>query len=484
MKTKISTRLLAFVLMFVLVVPMLVLTVSAEAKSATLTFDDKAKRTTFNTSKQVWTENGVTFTNNKAASTTNVADYAKPVRLYASSSITVEAPGNITKIVFDCNSSSYATALKNSIGTTATVSVSSDKVTVTLDGSSTTFTVAKLTAQIRMDSLTVDYVTAEESDSTVAIREALNEIDLKMSMGYSYETSFEFVTVSGASTDTLNRELTGIKDTSYANWSDKTTEEGSGAVYAGNSAGGNSAIQLRSNNSNSGIVSTTSGGKIKSITITWNTNSTAGRVLNIYASNTAYTQASDLYNTSKDGDKITSFTYAKGTETQTYVFTEDQDYTFIGLRSNSGALYIDSIVIEWGSESGEDETVKQEVYSNSRFALRLGAQKGLADIEGIDGYGLMVSAGNNTVHYTTDAPSWGNDGEFCYVTLNLGDIINNSVQLSTKFTVKAYVQVGDNKYYSETGKTLSVADMVATYQGLEIPEVAHLYSYLQTKGLV
>ena len=64
--------------------------------------------------------------------------------------------GEISKIVFDCNSSSYATALKNSIGTTAEVSVSSDKVTVTLDGA-TEFVVAKLTAQVRMDAVTVTY---------------------------------------------------------------------------------------------------------------------------------------------------------------------------------------------------------------------------------------------------------------------------------------------------------------------------------------
>lgn len=114
-----------------------------------------ANRTSFTTSKQVFAENGITLTNDKSSSTTDIADYGSPARFYASSKITVEAPGNITIIVFDCNSSSYATALKNSIGTSATAS--SDKVTVTLDGSSTSFVIAKLTAQVRMDSLTVTY---------------------------------------------------------------------------------------------------------------------------------------------------------------------------------------------------------------------------------------------------------------------------------------------------------------------------------------
>jgi hypothetical protein len=125
--------------------------------TATLTFDDKAKRTTFNSNQQVWQENGVTVTNDKASSTNAVADYAKPARFYQGSKITVAAEGNITSIEFDCNSSSYATALKNSIGTTATVSVSSDKVTVTLDGTADNFVIAKLTAQTRLDVVKVTY---------------------------------------------------------------------------------------------------------------------------------------------------------------------------------------------------------------------------------------------------------------------------------------------------------------------------------------
>lgn len=121
----------------------------------TLTFDDKAKRTTCNSTQQVWQENGISVTNDKSASTNNVADYAKPARFYQGSKLTVTAPGKITAITFDCNSSSYATALKNSIGTDATVS--SDKVTVELDGTSDSYVIATLTAQVRMDAMTVTY---------------------------------------------------------------------------------------------------------------------------------------------------------------------------------------------------------------------------------------------------------------------------------------------------------------------------------------
>ena len=124
---------------------------------ATLTFNDKAKRTTYTTSKQVWEENDIVVTNDKSSSTSNVGDYVNPARFYKSSKLTVTAPGNIQSIVFDCNSSTYANDLKSSIKT-GTVSVASDKVTVVLDGSTTDFVVASLSAQVRMDAITVTYL--------------------------------------------------------------------------------------------------------------------------------------------------------------------------------------------------------------------------------------------------------------------------------------------------------------------------------------
>lgn len=126
--------------------------------TSTITFDDKAKRTQQTTLLQVWTENDITVTNNKASSTTSVADYAKPARFYAGSNLVVEyAGGNITQIVFDANSTDYANNLKASIGTIsgATVTSSSDKVTVTFAATVELFTIAKLNAQVRMDAITV-----------------------------------------------------------------------------------------------------------------------------------------------------------------------------------------------------------------------------------------------------------------------------------------------------------------------------------------
>ena len=117
-----------------------------------------ANRTTFTTSQQVFEANDIKVTNDKGASTSNVADYVAPARFYKNSKVTVTAPGNITTIVFDCNSESYATALNDS-GLTGTVSVSDDKVTVILDGSSNEYVISSLTGgQVRMDGVTVTYL--------------------------------------------------------------------------------------------------------------------------------------------------------------------------------------------------------------------------------------------------------------------------------------------------------------------------------------
>ena len=127
--------------------------VETPAGGATLSFADKANRTAFTKSQQVWEQNGVKLINDKGSSTSDVADYAAPARFYQGSKLTVEYPG-ITKIEFTCNNGSYATELKNSIKT-GTVTISGSVVTVVLDSAADSFVVASLAKQVRMDSLTV-----------------------------------------------------------------------------------------------------------------------------------------------------------------------------------------------------------------------------------------------------------------------------------------------------------------------------------------
>lgn len=132
-------------------------------KQATLDLSNKSNRTSFSTSEQVWQQNGIVLTNKKGSSTSNVADYAPP-RFYASSNLNiVMSEGYAMKsIVFTCSGSSYATALKNSIGATDSnveTTISGSTVTVTFTETVTEFNIAKFTAQVRMGaSIVVTYM--------------------------------------------------------------------------------------------------------------------------------------------------------------------------------------------------------------------------------------------------------------------------------------------------------------------------------------
>ena len=105
--------------------------VNPDSDSATIDFADAANRISCTDEAQVWEQNGVKVTNNQGASTSPVKDYTAPVRFYKSSQVIVEYVG-MQKIVFNCNTADYATALKNSITAADgyTVSVSDKAVKV------------------------------------------------------------------------------------------------------------------------------------------------------------------------------------------------------------------------------------------------------------------------------------------------------------------------------------------------------------------
>lgn len=124
---------------------------------ATLSFATKDNRVSQDSNSQVWKSNGITFTNNKADSSTAVADYANPVRCYANSDIIVECEGAFTTATFDC-ASGKVLANTNTVtadGATATISVSNTTVTITFSAPVTSFTITKLSAQVQIKTLTL-----------------------------------------------------------------------------------------------------------------------------------------------------------------------------------------------------------------------------------------------------------------------------------------------------------------------------------------
>lgn len=140
-------------------------------------------------------------------------------------------------------------------------------------------------------------------------------------------------------TDELTSESFEASGGTYAEFSG--VEGTSGAVYAGMSAASYDAIQLRTTDSNSGIVTTQSGGeRVETILVEWNSNTNAQRVLEIYGKTSAYSDATDLYG-SKQGKKIGELAFM---ETTLEVMG---DYPYIGIRSEDGALYLDKLTIVW-----------------------------------------------------------------------------------------------------------------------------------------
>lgn len=143
-------------------------------------------------------------------------------------------------------------------------------------------------------------------------------------------------------TDVLNREFTGVTEnsTKYNDWSGKKSN--SDAVYAGNSAGSYNSIQLRQQ-SPSGIVTTTSGGKVKEVVLTFEGNTGTSRYVCIYGKNSAYSSPAELYNDDTKGTLLGEIARS----TDPIKLTVNGDYQYIGICSKSGALYLSEIKITW-----------------------------------------------------------------------------------------------------------------------------------------
>ena len=300
----------------------------------------------------------------------------------------------------------------------------------TIDGSIPTATSTKYTAPFEITATTtVKAIAVNEGGSSEVVSETY--------------TKNEPVTppaggevVGGEVVDVLNRELTGISGTTYASWSGKTSN--SSAVYAGQSAGGNDAIQLRSSNSNSGIITTKSGGKVKKIVIDWNTNTANTRTLNVYAKNTPYTSPTDLYSSDESvaGKKLGIIQYGRSTELEV-----DGDYEYIGLRSNSSAMYINEISITW--EASADVT---PAAPNAPVLTESQTFKGSLEV---------TITSDATVYYTTDGttPSKTNGEEY-----------TAPFEITATTTVKAIAvnEVGESEV-AEATYTLFVVEETTGY---------------------
>lgn len=133
---------------------------------------------------------------------------------------------------------------------------------------------------------------------------------------------------------------------------------------------------------------------------------------------------------------------------------------------------------------GTDETTYDSV-----FRIRCGIDFAIADIEGVESYGIKVATSDKEKEYEKDCEFWAEDTESeeqCYyVVIDLGNLFAEDEKFEIEFTVSAYVVVDGEIYYSEFEKSFSVATLVKEYyESLEVEEVKPLYDLLLEMGKI
>ena len=270
---------------------------------------------------------------------------------------------------------------------------------------------------------------------------------------------------------------------SYTDFTGKTFT--SNAIYAANMSAGNvDAIQLRSKSSNSGIVSTTSGGKLKKVVLTWASNTSAGRKVQIYGSNTAYTAPTDLYGTNQ-GTMLAELNINDATE---YVSTLEvtDDYEYVGIRSQADALYLASVEIEWegeaapeqpklyvigdGATNGWDRTAMDEMTYNAETQTYTYQYVATSPVSNF----AIADYQQNGEEASSD-PTWAEFNTHRYYIAN----IDGAPTLDTEFELTngdGIIKLGAGVY------TISIKDMKITISGELAPEGTIFYAPM-AKGL-
>ncbi len=132
------------------------LDLSKSYKIETISFATTDQRTSLTTANQTWVSGGLTFANDQDASTSSVADFSNPVRLYKSSKVTISAKG-IAKIVINVNTGKPIADVQTSLTNAgATFTTEGQVITITFDTPVDSFAFS-CAAQIRFDSIEVTH---------------------------------------------------------------------------------------------------------------------------------------------------------------------------------------------------------------------------------------------------------------------------------------------------------------------------------------
>ena len=186
-----------------------------------------------------------------------------------------------------------------------------------------------------------DLVWSDIDTSTIGVK--------KLSVTYEGVKSNELdITVeadplASAVSETLTADNFEATSSTYKNSIDVTIEGGADVIYQARTATSSGAIQLRSSESDCGIVmSSNNTGNVIAIEIAFEPSTSAARTVSVYGNNTAYVSAADLYNTDTRGELVGEVVCSDGAVQRINV---EGDYLYLGVRSKSGALYLDYITL-------------------------------------------------------------------------------------------------------------------------------------------
>lgn len=252
------------------------------------------------------------------------------------------------------------------------------------------------------------------------------------------------VTSESGDYDLLDYDFIGVPcgTSTYATYSSRTGLEGSsgrGSLYSTLTAGGSETtgpvVQMRTDKSNSGIVTTASGGKVWKVEFVWNSNTVSGRKVQVYGKNTPYSSPSELYDTNNQGTLIGEL--AKGSTT----LTVTGSFKYIGIRSEGGALYFDEIRVYWTDAPATDPVINVTSSNPIYVAKEGGAQSISYNITNpVSGQSLSASAnvswisnisvGASTVTFMVAAQSAGSAARAGSITLNYNGAVPVQVAVS------------------------------------------------------
>lgn len=261
-----------------------------------------------------------------AVGISNVAVIAKN-----DSRVALEAPSNVKASLDEHVNNTVH------ISWTGTESAAAYLLAYTPEGGSTSY-VTVPDDHITLEAL--DYSTSY-SYSVTALSNPYFDKSSEATAGTAFATGAQPV---GMKIDVITVAQTAATTTSYADFSNLALS--SNARYAGKNAKGNGVIQLNSTKPY-GIWSTTSGGYVRSVTVTLLAGT--ANTLDVYAKNAAYA-SEDLYSTKSatQGTKVGSIT-ASTTESVRQKIVFSDDYNYVGIRSSGGVIYVSEIRIEWAT---------------------------------------------------------------------------------------------------------------------------------------